>query len=222
MIEELTLAQKIAIWALPILFAITLHEAAHGWVAFKRGDPTAYLAGRITMNPLKHIDWLGTVLIPVLLVATLGFAFGWAKPVPVNVGQLKKPRWDSALVAAAGPLSNFLMALFWGGLSKLGLVLVTAFPEFKEQALWLFLMGQAGIAVNLILLLINLLPIPPLDGSRVVASFLPIRARLLYQKIEPFGFFILLAMVAFQWLNPIIEPLFKIMQGGLLNLFNIA
>lgn len=222
MIEELTLAQKIAIWALPILFAITLHEAAHGWVAFKRGDNTAYLAGRITMNPLKHIDWLGTVLIPVLLVATLGFAFGWAKPVPVNVSQLKSPRWDSALVATAGPLSNLLMALFWAGLSKLGLVWVAAFPEFKEQALWLFLMGQAGIAVNLILLLLNLLPIPPLDGSRVVASFLPLRARVIYQKIEPFGFFILLAMIALNWLSPLIQPFFNLLQGGILSLFSIA
>src|SRR5262249_49624292 len=158
-------------WALPILFAITLHEVAHGWVAYKRGDNTAFLAGRISLNPLKHIDLLGTIILPSLLLLTSGFMFGWAKPVPVDIRQLKNPRWDAALVAAAGPLSNLAMALFWAGLSKLGLLWVAYLKLHHgnlDYGLWLFLMGQAGITINLFLLLLNLIPIPPLDGSRVV------------------------------------------------------
>lgn len=221
MIDQLSLVQKIAIWSLPVLFAITLHEVAHGWVAFKRGDKTAFLAGRLTLNPLKHIDLIGTIIVPGLLLASTGFVFGWAKPVPVDARQLHKPRWDMALVAAAGPLSNFLMAIFWAGVSKLGLMWMIANPASKDQALFVFLMGQAGIAINLVLMIINLIPIPPLDGSRVVASFLPAKARFFYHKIEPLGFFILIALMMLHWLNPIVEPLFNAFQSLLFGLFSI-
>ena len=143
---ELTLLQQISIWALPILFAITAHEAAHAWVAFKLGDSTAYREGRVTLNPIKHIDLIGTVILPLLMVVISGFVFGWAKPVPVNFRQLRQPRRDMALVALAGPGANLLMAIFWVIVAKLGFFLTAEF----EPAIFLVYMGSAGILINLI------------------------------------------------------------------------
>lgn len=199
---EHTKIQLIAAAILPILFAITLHEVAHGWVADKRGDHTARMMGRLTLNPIKHIDLFGTIILPILFFVTTGFMFGWAKPVPVNSRNLKNPRLDMALVAIAGPISNIIMALFWGGVAKLGLSLNLPISEA------LITMGQIGIMVNLVLALLNLIPIPPLDGSRVVSSCLPPRMSYMYDKIERFGFIILIILLLTGALNIILsEPL---------------
>lgn len=187
----MTELQLLCIWALPVLFAITVHEAAHGYVAYRLGDPTAKLMGRVTLNPLKHIDWVGTVLVPGILVLLTGFVFGWAKPVPVDWRNLRNRRRDSALVAAAGPGVNLLMALFWGLLAKMAMLLA----GMGTPAVFLFAVGRAGIQINVALAILNLIPIPPLDGSRVMASLLPPQVAMRYNSIEPFGFMILLALM---------------------------
>ena len=170
--EELTTVQRIAVWALPILFAITVHEVAHGWVARRLGDPTAYMMGRLTLNPIRHIDPIGTVLVPLALTLMGGFIFGWAKPVPVTWENLRNPKRDMVLVAAAGPLANLAMALLWALAMKVGVLLG---DEARWVALPLIYMGFAGITINLVLMVLNLLPLPPLDGGRVVAGLLPDR-----------------------------------------------
>lgn len=207
------LLQTILIYAIPILFAITVHEVAHGWVASKLGDFTARQAGRLTLNPLKHIDLVGTVLVPVLLLMLAGFIFGWAKPVPVNWANLRHPRRDSALVAVSGPSANLLMAVIWALLLKLGAILQSMWPPGAA----LIAIGKIGIQINLILMVLNLIPIPPLDGSRVVSSLLPRQLAVLYNQLEPFGFFILLILIAFgalaQWIFPIVSYLQQFIMG---------
>lgn len=194
--------QGIAIFALPVILAITLHEAAHGYVAKKYGDLTAYAQGRVTLNPLRHIDPMGTIIVPLLLLAVSSpYLFGWAKPVPVNFGNLRHPKRDMLWVAAAGPGANLLMALLWALVFKLGL----AIPEsnFSEPML---LMGQAGILINVILLILNLLPLPPLDGGRIAVSLLPQRIAYRFAQIEPYGFIILLALLFTGVLGAVIGP----------------
>jgi len=194
--------QGIAIFALPVILAITLHEAAHGYVAKKYGDLTAYAQGRVTLNPLRHIDPMGTIIVPLLLLAVSSpYLFGWAKPVPVNFGNLRHPKRDMLWVAAAGPGANLLMALLWALVFKLGL----AIPEsnFSEPML---LMGQAGILINVILLVLNLLPLPPLDGGRIAVSLLPQRIAYRFAQIEPYGFIILLALLFTGVLGAVIGP----------------
>ena len=201
----LSTIQTIAIWVLPVLFAITLHEAAHAYVAHRLGDNTAKMLGRLSLNPLRHIDLVGTIAVPILvgLLSQFQFIFGWAKPVPINYHQLHHPRRDMALVAAAGPLSNLSMALFWAVILKLGLLLE---PRVSVLALFLALSGQAGILVNLILAFLNLIPIPPLDGSRVLMRFLSPKQGEKYAKIEPYGFIIILALLATNILGLILTP----------------
>ncbi|UZR28882.1 site-2 protease family protein [Methylococcus mesophilus] len=190
--DDLTLVQRFSVWLLPVLFAITLHEVAHGWVASRLGDNTAKSLGRLSLNPLRHIDPVGTILVPGLLLAFGGFIFGWAKPVPVDWGRLRHPRRDMALVAVAGPGANLIMALGWAILLRLAAEL----PESLDYvALPLGLMGKAGVAINSVLMVLNLLPIPPLDGSRVVSTLLPLRAAIQYSRIEPYGFWILLILI---------------------------
>ncbi len=203
--NSLTTVQLICIYALPLIFAITVHEASHGYAANYYGDRTAKMLGRLSLNPIKHIDPLGTVLVPLLLVLTHApFLFGWAKPVPVTERNLKNPRKELAIIAVAGPLSNLIMALIWACFCKLATII--AYNQFSEP---LYLMGIAGIQINFILMLLNILPLPPLDGSKILNNFLRGKAALFYDKIEPYGFFILLFLLFTGVLNIILMPLFK-------------
>jgi len=193
---EFNLVQTIAIYALPVIFAITLHEAAHGYVARHFGDRTAFMLGRISLNPIRHIDWVGTIAVPLLILVVsklfggAGILFGWAKPVPVNFHALRHPKRDMLWVAAAGPAANLAMALGWALVMKASL----AFPvgSFLYPA---SLMAEAGITVNIVLMVLNLLPILPLDGGRIAVSLLPDRLALGYARLEPFGFPILLMLI---------------------------
>lgn len=196
-----SIIQNIAIYAIPVIFAITLHEAAHGYVAKHFGDLTAYAQGRVSLNPVRHIDPVGTILLPLVTLWLGGILFGWAKPVPVNFAALRRPRQDMLWVALAGPGANLFMALLWGFIIKLGLSL----PE-SDLANPMVLMGEAGIKINVILMVLNLLPLPPLDGGRVAASLLPPRMAYSFSKIEPYGFMILLLLLVTGVLGAVIWP----------------
>ena len=217
--QELNLIQKLAVWALPVLFAITLHEVAHGWMARRLGDPTAMMLGRLSLNPLRHIDPIGTVLVPALLLAMGGVIFGWAKPVPVTWENLRHPRRDMALVGVAGPVANLLMAVGWAVLLKLSFALSAQGLDWV--AVPLAYMATAGITINVILMALNLLPLPPLDGSRVVAGFLPPRWAEAYGRIEPYGFLILLALLATGLLGRILWPLVQGVEGALYRVLGL-
>lgn len=194
----------IAVWLVPVLFAITLHEAAHGWMANKLGDPTAKALGRISLNPIKHIDPLGTVLLPLVLVMLSGFVIGWAKPVPVDMRYFKQPLLDMALVALAGPASNFIMACGWALFGTLGQAM---FTPGNELAIYIYKVGEAGITINLILMVLNLLPIPPLDGGRVVAGVMPPQIAVPFMKIEPYGLFVVIFLLVTGILGKILWPM---------------
>jgi len=200
-----SLIQTIAVYALPVIFAITLHEAAHGYAARLLGDNTAYVLGRVSLNPMRHIDPVGTLAIPLILYfATSGaFMFGYAKPVPVAFGNLRNPRWGSLWVAAAGPASNFVQALIWG-------VVLVLLGSFNVSEPFFTLMAKAGISVNLVLGVLNLFPLPPLDGGRVLMALLPVRASIMLSRLEPYGFFIVMALVMTGtltrfWLGPLVS-----------------
>ena len=195
--------QTVLIYALPVLFAITVHEAAHGYAARHFGDNTAYMMGRITLNPIKHIDPVGTILMPLLLYfATSGaFLFGYAKPVPVNFGRLRHPKRDMVWVALAGPGSNLAQAVAWVALGYLLVALGVEERFFLE-------MTRAGLMVNLVMFAFNLFPLPPLDGGRILVGLLPMRQALLVSRVEPWGFFIVMALVITGvvgnlWLRPL-------------------
>lgn len=195
------LVTTIAIYALPVIFAITLHEAAHGYVAKHFGDMTAYVLGRVSANPARHIDPLGTIAVPLAMLAFTGFLFGWAKPVPVNYHALRRPRQHMMLVAAAGPAANLAMALAWG------LVLKIALLGGLGDVHFLVRVAMAGIKVNVVLMLLNLIPILPLDGGRIVAGLLPPRISHSYAQLEPFGFPILLALLFTNALGLVLAPM---------------
>ena len=184
----MSLAQTLAIWAIPVLLAITVHEVAHGWVAYRFGDPTAAEAGRLTLNPFPHIDWLGTLVLPLAMVASLGVAMGWAKPVPVDASRLRRPREQMVWVAAAGPAANALMLVAWALIARLGVALDSEFGVI------LFAVGQAGIVINSVLMLLNLLPIPPLDGSVVVARWMPPELARKWMEFGRYGLILVLAL----------------------------
>src|SRR5690606_37120618 len=178
------LIQQIAIWALPVLFAITVHEVAHGWMARRLGDRTAEMLGRLTLNPVRHIVPVGTVAVPLAMLALGGFIFGWAKPVPVAQRNLGNPRRDMVLVALAGPMSNLVMALAWALIARLAVFIDV--PWFTEPVA---LMGAAGITIHVVIGLLNLLPVPPLDRGRIVSNLLPPKLSDQYDRLEPYGLF---------------------------------
>lgn len=210
------LMMTIAIWTIPVLLAITLHEVAHGWAALYFGDRTAQLLGRLSLNPLKHIDPVGTIAVPLSLLvmsSLMGaqpFLFGWAKPVPVSIKNLPNPKGNMAWIAAAGPASNFAQAIVWALMLHL------------PMGDWIHSMAIAGISINLILIALNLLPIPPLDGSRIVTAFLPNQLGWQYNRLEPYGFIILIGLMVLGWLSPILMPLFQLFKGILFTLTGLG
>ena len=199
------LIQTVLIYALPVLFAITVHEAAHGYAARHFGDNTAYMLGRITLNPIKHIDPIGTILMPIMLYfATSGaFLFGYAKPVPVNFGHLRNPKRDMVWVALAGPASNFVQAIVWA------VVMITLVGTGMDERFFLE-MARAGVLVNLVMWAFNLFPVPPLDGGRILVGLLPWTQAQMVSRLEPYGFFIVMGLVIFGvvgtiWLRPLMS-----------------
>ncbi|MDW7535608.1 MAG: site-2 protease family protein [Candidatus Nitrotoga sp.] len=207
------LIQVVAIAAIPVVFAITLHEAAHGYVARYFGDMTAYQQGRISLNPVRHIDPVGTVLLPLLTLWMGGILFGWAKPVPVNFSALNRPKQDMLWVALAGPAANLFMALLWGALAKLAVTLPLPDSYFAEP---LFEMAKIGIRINVVLMVLNMLPLPPLDGGRVAVSLLPYKQASVLAKIEPYGMFILIFLA----ISPVLGWILMSPISGLLHLIN--
>ena len=209
---------KILIFAIPILSAITLHEAAHGWVALKLGDPTAQKLGRITANPIKHIDPIGTILIPIVMVLATGYAFGYAKPVPVDVRNFEHPQKDMALVALAGPASNFFMAIIWAFVMMLA---VKAVPAGMFAGV-LRAMAEVGVIINVIIMVINLLPMPPLDGGRIVTGILPFKWAVVYVRFERVGMWIVIFLLVSGILGKILMPMVNMVQKNLFGLFGLG
>ena len=210
---ELSIVQKISAYALPILFAITVHEAAHGYVARYFGDMTAHYMNRISLNPIRHIDPLGTIIFPALTLMLGGILFGWAKPVPVNFSNLNNPKKDMFWVALAGPAANFFMAIFWTIL----LTRINLFPDDAE--LFMRVMCLAGIQINIVLMVLNLLPIPPLDGGRIAVSVLPYPWSSYIAGLERYGFFILIFLLITGLLGQILMPLVMFSQSIIFGIF---
>ena len=213
---DINIIQKIAIYALPVIFAITLHEAAHGYVARHFGDPTAYMLGRVTLNPLKHIDPVGTILVPLIALMLGGVLFGWAKAVPVNFSQLKNPKRDMLWVAAAGPAANLFMIVCWAIVARFA----AEIPD-NTFAVPMSMMGQAGMVINAVLMVLNMVPLPPLDGGRIAVSLLPMPWAGYLARIEPYGFMILIALLVTGVLNVIIGPFINITLRQISNLFGV-
>jgi len=214
-----SIIQTIALLAIPMVFAITLHEAAHGYVAKHFGDYTAYQAGRVSLNPLNHVDLIGTILVPVgLLIMTAGqFVFGWAKPVPVNFSQLRDPKRNMLWVAAAGPGANLAMALAWALILKLALVAPANYFSFPVQV-----MAQGGVLINLVLMVLNLIPIPPLDGGRIAVSLLPNRLAYRFAMIEPYGLIIIVALLVTRVLSGVIGPVVAVCRDLIYAVFGLS
>jgi len=210
-------AITILLYLIPILFAITLHEVAHGWVAFHYGDPTAKLLGRITLNPLKHIDPVGTILVPGMLIYLGGIIFGWAKPVPVNWLNLRNPKRDMALVALAGPAANLVMCLIWALLWKT----TQWMGDLSSFTYAIRLMSMVGVKINIVLMLLNLLPIPPLDGSRILASFLSMRAAIMLHRYEIFGFIGLVLLLTSGLLLVVLLPMYQFTFDAIKLIFHL-
>ena len=192
--------QTIAVYAIPVLFAITVHEASHGYVARMFGDNTAYVLGRVTLNPVKHIDPIGTIVLPLGMALFTPFIFGWAKPVPVDWNSLRHPKRDMIWVAAAGPGVNLVMAILWA-------LLFSVLKMAGVQERFFYEVAQAGVSVNLVIMALNLLPIPPLDGGRIVAGLLPRDLSNAYSRIEPFGLFIIVGLLVTGALSVVLQPL---------------
>lgn len=213
---ELNIVGQIAVYALPVVFAITLHEAAHGYVAKHFGDTTAYMLGRVSLNPLRHIDPIGTILIPILTLLMGGILFGWAKPVPVNFSHLRNPKKDMLWVALAGPASNLAMALGWGLMMKIAVMM----PD-SALSLPMGLMGRAGVTINVVLMVLNLLPLLPLDGGRIAVSLLPHHLAYRYAMLEPYGMIVLVVLLFSGVLGTIMGPLINVMMALIALLFGI-
>jgi Zn-dependent protease len=219
---DLSIVQIVAIYAIPVILAITLHEAAHGYVAMRFGDLTAYSAGRVSLNPIRHIDPVGTVALPLALLALAklfgggGMLFGWAKPVPVNFANLRSPKRDMLWVAAAGPLSNLAMALIWALTVKIGVSMHGSY-----FALPMALMGAAGVFINVIFMILNLLPLPPLDGGRILVSLLPHRLAYRVSRVEPYGFAILIVLLFTGVLGFVLWPLISFTTAVISEAFGV-
>jgi len=218
MMELEQTVRLVALYAIPGIFAITLHEAAHGYAARHFGDLTAYQAGRITLNPIRHIDLMGTIVIPILiLIASQGkFAFGWAKPVPVDFGRLHNPKRDMLWVAAAGPGANLLMAILWTLVIK---VMQGVPPNYFTEPI--ALMARGGIIINAVLMVLNLFPLPPLDGGRIAVSLLPHRLAYRFSRIEPYGMIILIVLMFLGVLNVVMLPFVSAFIAVLASVFNV-
>lgn len=214
---------------LPLIFAVTLHEAAHGWVAKLLGDKTAYMLGRVSLNPIRHMDWFGTIVLPlamlIISLRTMGapIFFGWAKPVPVNWFNLRKPRRDKALVAFAGPLANGVMAFFWGFIAMLAATGTNNGGSGfgVEAATYFYNAGMYGVMINMVLGFLNLIPLPPLDGSRIIGSIIPKRWSYYYDKLEPYGIWILLALIFLGGLSYILYLPVNWGTQGVLSIFGL-
>ncbi|MCA2997629.1 MAG: site-2 protease family protein [Rhodocyclaceae bacterium] len=213
---EIETIQKITVYAIPLIFAITLHEAAHAFAARYFGDSTAYLLGRMTLNPIKHIDPVWTIVVPLVTLLISPFVFGAAKPVPVNFGALRRPKQDMIWVAAAGPAANLLMMLLWALVGKLALLFAASGP-----ALFVILVAKAGIFVNAILMVFNLFPLLPLDGGRILAGLLPGRASYVFAKSEPYGMFILVALILTGVIGTFLWPLVDFAMNTVYSLLNL-
>ncbi len=208
---------KIMLYALPILLAVSLHEAAHGWIAHLLGDPTAKQLGRLTANPLKHIDPIGTVAVPIAMMLIIGVPFGWAKPVPVDVRNFQSPQKDMALVALAGPVSNLLMAIFW----VLVVLIATKLMPAGGLSQGLRLMAEVGVIINIVLMVLNLLPVPPLDGGRIVTGVIPFRAAVVVARFEMLGMWLVIFLLASGILGKILMPMVQSVQKNLYTLFGL-
>lgn len=218
MMDDLSVIQKIVVWAFPVIFAVTVHEYAHGWLAKRYGDNTGYSAGLLTLNPIKQIDLMGTIVVPLLLIMTnSGFVFGWAKGMPINPKNFKNPRKDAALVALAGPVANLLMAIAWALLARLAIIL-----NIEAISVPLIYSSIAGISLNLVLTVFNLLPIPPLDGSRVLLGILPNYWSWQYSKLEPYGFIILMILLFSHVLDSIIMYPFGFLKEIFFNIAGLS
>jgi Zn-dependent protease len=216
------LIETIAVYALPVVLAITLHEAAHGYVARHFGDLTAYKLGRVSLNPIRHMDWMGTIVVPLAILigshiagATSGILFGWAKPVPVNYYALRNPRRDMLWVAAAGPASNVAQALVWAALLKLGQAFDFGYGDIVTAV------ASAGIMVNVVLTVLNLIPVLPLDGGRIVFSLLPERLSYRYARVEPYGLIVLVIILVADTQNRLLGPVTHQMTRLVAKLFHI-
>lgn len=213
---DLGAIQKITVYAIPLIFAITLHEAAHAFAARYFGDSTAYMLGRMTLNPLKHIDPVWTILVPIITLLVSPFVFGAAKPVPVNFGALRKPKQDMIWVAAAGPAANLLMMLGWAALGKIALMAPASGP-----VVFILLVAKAGIFVNAILMVFNLFPLLPLDGGRILAGLLPARASYAFSRIEPYGMFILVGLILTGLMGAFLWPLVDFSMNAVYSLLSL-
>ncbi len=214
--QGLSFVQQLVVWAPPVLLAVTLHEVAHGWMALKLGDTTAFSQGRLSLNPLRHIDPVGTILVPAILLLVGGFIFGWAKPVPVDYRQLRDPRRDMAIVAVAGPAANLAMALAWAALLKIAAVGHGVLPA--AVVVPMSYMGLAGVMVNIVLAVLNLIPVPPLDGGRVATGLLPLGPARMLARLEPIGLVVLLVLLASGVLGHILGPPVNYLQQLILNM----
>jgi Zn-dependent protease len=213
---ELTTVQHLIVLIPPILLAITFHEVAHGWTALQFGDTTAKSQGRLSLNPLRHVDPVGTILVPAVLFFLGGFIFGWAKPVPVDYRRLRQPKRDMALVALAGPSANLAMALCWGLLMSIGVALLPSLPWIGEPLAY---MGNIGVTINIVIGILNMLPVPPLDGSRVLVGLLPNAFGSLMAQLEPYGLIILLILLATGTLGVIVGPPIEWLREIIFSLF---
>ena len=213
---DLGIIQKITVYAIPLIFAITLHEAAHAFAARYFGDSTAYMLGRMTLNPLKHIDPVWTIMVPIVTLLVSPFVFGAAKPVPVNFGALRKPKQDMIWVAAAGPAANLLMMLGWAALGKIALMFPASGP-----VVFLLLVAKAGFFVNAILMVFNLFPLLPLDGGRILAGLLPARASYAFARIEPYGMFILVGLILTGVMGAFLWPLVDFSMNAVYSLLSL-